>query len=151
MLRVNLATSAPRQCLLTQADVQQLPFLPNVFNWVLCARVLSHVRSPRTVLAEFARVARPGAEILISDVHPAHPYDRVSIRTPEGVVAIETYKHAIRTMTSDVEAIDRLRIRNMREYRIADLLWVPPRPQFDKIFRDPSAPVFYVLHLVVTA
>jgi ubiquinone/menaquinone biosynthesis C-methylase UbiE len=151
MLRENLMAGGPQPHRLIQADVQRLPFAADVFNWVLCTRVLSHVRSPSTVLAEFARVARAGADILITDVHPTHPYEEVSISTPEGKVAIDTYKHPIATLTSAVEAFDSLRISDMHEYRLHDLLWEPPRPQFDKIFRDPQVPVFYVLQLVVIA
>jgi ubiquinone/menaquinone biosynthesis C-methylase UbiE len=151
MLRKHLQASPARQLLLAQADVQSLPFRSHVFDWVLCTRVLSHVHSPRTALAEFARVARPGAEILISDVHPAHPYDSVSIPIPEGDVVIETIKHSIETITSDVQSVSRLRILTIREFRLSDLLWMPPRPRFEKVFRDPSLPIFYILHLVVTA
>jgi SAM-dependent methyltransferase len=149
MLKENLRLSAAPRHLLAQADVQCLPFANGLFNWVLCTRVLSHLATPRKALAEFARVARPRAEIFISDVHPAHPYDRVSIATAEGDVAIETFKHSIDSIKADLGTSRHLRILSIREYRTADLLWLPPRPRFEKIFRDPGIPIFYVLNLLV--
>jgi SAM-dependent methyltransferase len=86
-----------------QGDVRALPFLGGTFDWILSTRVLSHVPNPELVLAEFGRVAKPGAPCLITDVHPAHPYERVSIRTADGRVPIETYKHRLSDLLETIE------------------------------------------------
>jgi SAM-dependent methyltransferase len=43
-----------------QADAQSLPFVAQSFDWVLAVDLLHHVRHPRRVAAEMARVARQG-------------------------------------------------------------------------------------------
>jgi ubiquinone/menaquinone biosynthesis C-methylase UbiE len=146
MLREGLADRASAARLI-QGDARWLPFRADTFDWILCARMLSHVQSARDVLSEFARVAKAGARMLISDVHPSHPYERVSIATANGTVAIQVYKHAMATLLSEIDAIAGLELEDMREYRVPDLTWVPPAERFEKIFRDPQVPVFYTLTL----
>lgn len=50
------APEAPR----VQADGAQLPFVPGSFDGVYCINVLEHAPSPEGLIAEVARVLRPG-------------------------------------------------------------------------------------------
>jgi len=47
-------------------DVVSLPFAAGAFDGVVCSSVLEYVHSPPLVLAELARVLRPGGRLLVS-------------------------------------------------------------------------------------
>ena len=50
------------------ADGNRLPFPDASFDLVMCNSVLHHFEEPRNLLAEMARVAKPGAAILLRDL-----------------------------------------------------------------------------------
>ena len=50
------------------ADGNRLPFPDASFDLVLCNSVLHHFEEPRNLLAEMARVTKPGAAILLRDL-----------------------------------------------------------------------------------
>jgi SAM-dependent methyltransferase len=54
-------------------DWQVLPFSDGVFDAVVASSVLEYVDSPAGVLAECARVMRPGAVVLATVPDPTHP------------------------------------------------------------------------------
>ena len=62
-----------------QADGCYLPFGDEIFDGVICAELLEHVRDPLVVLREVHRVLRPGATLLVTVpfMFPIHadPYD----------------------------------------------------------------------------
>jgi len=49
---------------------QRLPFEEESFDLVVCALVLCHFADFKPVVAEFARVLRPGGHLLVTDFHP---------------------------------------------------------------------------------
>jgi len=51
-------------------DLHRLPLPDNEVDVVLCALALTHVPDLGPVMAEFARVLRPGGHLVISDMHP---------------------------------------------------------------------------------
>jgi SAM-dependent methyltransferase len=51
-------------------DLQRLPLPDDEVDLVLCALALTHVPDLGPVLAEFARVLRPGGHLVITDMHP---------------------------------------------------------------------------------
>ena len=61
------------------ADVAALPVADAAFDGVVCTEVIEHVPDERALARELARVARPGAALLLSSpfVHGLHeqPYD----------------------------------------------------------------------------
>jgi ubiquinone/menaquinone biosynthesis C-methylase UbiE len=132
---------------LVQGDLALLPLADNAFDWVLSTRALSHIAGLGPVFREFSRVARNGAELLITDVHPAHNYECVSIPTENGDVSIETYKHPLRLFPELLSATNSLQLVKMSEYRLGDLPWMPPKQQFQRIYDFPDSPIFYALHL----
>jgi SAM-dependent methyltransferase len=70
-------------------DVAALPFASGVFDVVLCTEVIEHVRDERALAEELARVAEPGAKLLLSSpfVHGPHELPRDFRRlTPLGIV-----------------------------------------------------------------
>jgi ubiquinone/menaquinone biosynthesis C-methylase UbiE len=58
---------APPGCTFVPGDAEALPFPYGDFDLVGCLRVLHHVRRPELVVAEIARVTRPGGRILLAD------------------------------------------------------------------------------------
>jgi ubiquinone/menaquinone biosynthesis C-methylase UbiE len=59
--------SAPAGCTFVLGDAEALPFAYGSFDLAGCMRVLHHVRRPELVVAELARVVRPGGSILLVD------------------------------------------------------------------------------------
>lgn len=61
------------------ADAEKLPFPDDSFESVVCLEVLEHVREPDKVMAEVARVLRPGGRLWLSMpfLYPLHdaPFD----------------------------------------------------------------------------
>lgn len=51
-------------------DLRQLPVPDAEVDLVVCALALSHVPDLAPVMAEFARVLRPGGHLIITDMHP---------------------------------------------------------------------------------
>ncbi len=58
---------APPGCTFMVGDATALPFAYGEFDLVGCLRVIHHVRRPELVVAEIARVTRPGGRILLAD------------------------------------------------------------------------------------
>jgi SAM-dependent methyltransferase len=50
-----------------EGDATALPFEPTSFDLATCARTLHHIRRPELVVAELARVVRPGGKLLLVD------------------------------------------------------------------------------------
>ena len=51
-------------------DLRQLPVPDAEVDLVVCTLALTHVPDLAPVLAEFARVLRPGGHLIITDMHP---------------------------------------------------------------------------------
>jgi 2-polyprenyl-3-methyl-5-hydroxy-6-metoxy-1,4-benzoquinol methylase len=51
-----------------------IPFADNSFDTILCFDVMEHVMEPAEVIAEWARVLRPGGQVLIWWMPWMHPY-----------------------------------------------------------------------------
>jgi ubiquinone/menaquinone biosynthesis C-methylase UbiE len=75
-------------------DAVPLPFLDAVFSVVVTRYSFHHFLDPRAVLAEMARVCRPGGRVAVIDVFTSSPeqaeaYDRVEkLRDPSHVRAL---------------------------------------------------------------
>jgi ubiquinone/menaquinone biosynthesis C-methylase UbiE len=54
---------------IAQGDAETLPFDDGLFDRVVASSLLSHVRNPDKVIAELARVTKPGGRIVISVCH----------------------------------------------------------------------------------
>ena len=51
-------------------SAEQLPFADGAYDMIQCMEVLEHLQHPERALAEFHRVARKGAHLIISVPHP---------------------------------------------------------------------------------
>ena len=128
------------------ADMRQIPLKSDSVSGILCARALSHTEDVDDVFREFKRVLRSGGLVLISDIHPRHPYERTSIATPQGTVAIETFKHDLDALRDTARSIGGFDLLGLREYTFANLIW-QPKDRFRKLRQNPRTPVFYTLAL----
>ncbi|HEY0833791.1 MAG TPA: metalloregulator ArsR/SmtB family transcription factor [Azospirillum sp.] len=68
--RANLEAAGLRHCHVRQADMYQLPFPSGSFDAAVIHQVLHFAEDPADVLAEAARVLRPGGLLLIVDFAP---------------------------------------------------------------------------------
>jgi SAM-dependent methyltransferase len=71
---------APGNAQFVEADATNLPFEAASFDLAGTLRTLHHVRRPELVVAELARVARPGGRVLVIDqLAPIDPLDAYPI------------------------------------------------------------------------
>jgi ubiquinone/menaquinone biosynthesis C-methylase UbiE len=71
---------APANATFQEADATALPFGPASFDLAATLRTLHHVRRPELVVAELARVTRPGGRILVVDqLAPLDPLEALAI------------------------------------------------------------------------
>lgn len=75
--RVNLERAQLRNCLARQGDMYALPFTGPEFDLILLHQVLHYADRPAEVVAEAARVLRPGGRLIVVDVAP---HDLESLR-----------------------------------------------------------------------
>lgn len=54
----------------TRCSAEELPFPEAQYDFIECMEVLEHLQHPETALAEFRRVAKPGARLVLSVPHP---------------------------------------------------------------------------------
>ncbi|WP_369167652.1 class I SAM-dependent methyltransferase [Streptomyces sp. R28] len=62
-----------------EADLHRLPVPDNTVDTIVCALALTHVPDLAPVLAEFARVLRPGGHLVVSDAHLLVSYLRPTL------------------------------------------------------------------------
>ena len=78
------------------AELDRLPLPDDCADVIVCALALVHVPRLQPVLAEFARVLRPGGDLVISDIHHEHVTrgSVIKARGPAGEPCITaTYRH----------------------------------------------------------
>jgi SAM-dependent methyltransferase len=80
------------------AELERLPLPDDCVDVIVCALALVHVPRLEPVLAEFARVLRPGGDLVISDIHHEH-VTRGSVITAHGPAGepliAPTYRHRL--------------------------------------------------------
>jgi SAM-dependent methyltransferase len=79
-------------------DLSSLPVPDESVDLVVCSLALAHVPVLDSVLAEFARVLRPGGHVVTSDIHPEGVAQGVvpPVRLPDGRPGrVATYRHLV--------------------------------------------------------
>lgn len=79
-------------------DLRRLPVDDGTADLVTCALALTHVAALAPVMAEFARVLRPGGHLVLSDMHPERVLRGMipPVRGPQGRPGrLESYRHAV--------------------------------------------------------
>jgi ubiquinone/menaquinone biosynthesis C-methylase UbiE len=73
-------TRAPANATFVEGDAEHLPFGDASFDLTGTLRTLHHVARPELVLAELARVTRPGGRVLVADqLAPADPLEALAV------------------------------------------------------------------------
>jgi ArsR family transcriptional regulator len=85
LARARLQHFAPGRVELVQGDFAALPFADASFDTVLFHQVLHYAQSPEAVIAEAARVTRPGGRIAIVDFAP---HEREELRAAHAHVRL---------------------------------------------------------------
>jgi ubiquinone/menaquinone biosynthesis C-methylase UbiE len=71
MLAVLRSKQPPPSLRLVEHDLRRaLPLATRECDLVLCSLVLEHLPDLRSIMREFARIARPGGRIVLADFHP---------------------------------------------------------------------------------
>lgn len=108
-------------------DLYRLPVDDAAIDLVTCALALTHVTDLGPVLAEFARVLRPGGRLVISDMHPERVL-RGMIPTVRGPVGepgrLESYRHLVGDYLRAALAVG-LQLRRCEEPRFEPGAWPP--------------------------
>ncbi|MGH3119012.1 MAG: class I SAM-dependent methyltransferase [Gaiellales bacterium] len=79
-------------------DLRRLPVADDAMDLVVCSLALTHVPDLGPVMAEFARVLRPGGHLVTSDIHPEWVArgSIPSVRMADGKPGqLETYRHLV--------------------------------------------------------
>ena len=95
LARARLQHLAPGRVELVQGDFAALPFADAGFDTVLFHQVLHYAQSPEQVLAEAARVTRPGGRVAIVDFAP---HDREELRTAQAHVRLGFSDEQVRAL-----------------------------------------------------
>jgi 2-polyprenyl-3-methyl-5-hydroxy-6-metoxy-1,4-benzoquinol methylase len=137
----------PSRAVHLKARIDKRIFIENLFDWILCTRVLSHCKNLERQIATFFDYLKPDSECFISDIHPAHDYDQTGFRIDnDNKILIETYKHTIEdykiaAMSSGFE------ILFFKEFNLNTLIEKPDSKQFSKLYSHPDNYIFFVLIL----
>ena len=95
LARARLQHLAPGRVELVQGDFAALPFADAAFDTVLFHQVLHYAQSPEAVLAEAARVTRPGGRVAIVDFAP---HDREELRSAHAHVRLGFADEQVRAL-----------------------------------------------------
>ncbi len=90
---------------LVMADTCALPLRPRSADVMVCSFTIGHVFNVRVLASELARVARPGADVFVTDMHPAARARgwRCAFRCAGRTVEIETFVHALPDLRESFE------------------------------------------------
>ncbi len=78
-----------------QGDVEALPYPDATFDVVACRAAFHHFPRPERVLAEMARVARPGARLLIADMLGAEDVEQAAYHDRMEILCDPTHVRAL--------------------------------------------------------
>jgi SAM-dependent methyltransferase len=112
-------------------ELHQLPLPDDSVDVVVCALALVHVARLEPVLAEFARVLRPGGDLIISDVHHelVTQGSVITARGPAGEPCIAaTYRHQLGDYLRPALSLG-LQVRRCEEPRTVPSVSRPPEPE----------------------
>jgi ubiquinone/menaquinone biosynthesis C-methylase UbiE len=112
------------------AELDALPLPDNSVDVIVCALALDHVACLDPVLAEFARVLRPGGDLVISDIHHELTTrgSAMTVRGPAGEPRIApSYRHQLGDYLRPALRLG-LQVRRCEEPRATSADGPPPEP-----------------------
>ncbi len=129
--------------LLKLADLRDTHLEANSVDAILMSRVLSHLGDINAVFSECARLLKPAGHLIITDIHPEHPYKTTVVSDGLIKIAIETYKWTFEDLRSACD-LTSLQLLRFQDFAVSDLLSSPAERKFQKLFRNPTTKVFYL-------
>lgn len=112
---------------LVRADGLQLPLASGIADLAICSFALAHLRDLDPLARELARVAKPQADLFVTDAHPAG-YARgwqTAFRADTRTVRITTFLHAVGEVRAAFESAG-FELRHLLEAHLGE----PERPIF---------------------
>jgi malonyl-CoA O-methyltransferase len=118
---------------LAVADATRLPVRDACAGLVLCTLSLGHVPDASAVLAEMARVARAGAQVIVTDFHPEAFRSgwKRTFRSGGELYEVENHYHSLESVEAAAE-----RCGLLREERIEPAFGNPEREIFVNAGRE---------------
>lgn len=110
------------------------------YDWILCNRVLSHIKDVSNVIRRMARIIKDNGECFISDVHPLHHYEHTHYKIGAREIVIETYKHRLQEM-ANLFYYNNFEIIDFKEFCKSDLLDPQIAEKMHSI--QDGVPIFY--------
>jgi ubiquinone/menaquinone biosynthesis C-methylase UbiE len=137
----------PNRAIHLKARIDKKIFIDNLFDWVLCTRVLSHCKNLEKQILFFSSYLKPGAECFISDIHPEHSYYQTGFRNESNrKIYIETYKHTILDYKYAIQKAG-FEILFLKEFLFNDLIKKPDSINFKKLYNNIEKKIFFILIL----
>lgn len=75
---------------LSVGDVELMPFGKEIFDWVVSAFVVAHLKDPMRFFDEVYRVLKDGGKFLVTNINQKEPPE---VETENGPIKIESYYH----------------------------------------------------------
>lgn len=118
---------------LIRADCQALPIRSSSADLIVCSFTLGHVPRLDVLVSEFSRVALPGADVFVTDLHPqAQALGwRVGFRSGEVPVEVESCRHPCEEVRQSFGACG-FKLIEMRDLHLG----APEQPIFVRAGRE---------------
>ena len=115
------------------AHTSTLPLRPESADLMVCSFTIGHVFDIGALARELRRVARPGADLFVTDMHPAARAQgwRCAFRHADQTVEIETFVHALSDLREPFEG-QGFRLVKSGDYHLGE----PERPIFRAAGKD---------------
>jgi 2-polyprenyl-3-methyl-5-hydroxy-6-metoxy-1,4-benzoquinol methylase len=137
----------PIKTVYLRARIDKKLFAAQIFDWILCTRVLSHCKNLSKQISNFSAILKPGAECLISDIHPEHDYHQTGFNiNDEKKIYIETHKHTIEEYKKIITE-NNFEILNLIEVGMDDLFKKPDPIKFEKLYTRKLNKIFFIFIL----
>ena len=107
---------------LVRGDCLALPLRAQMADVIVCSFTVGHLPNARALATELARVARPGAEIFLTDMHPEAQARgwRCAFRSQSQAIEIRSFVHAPEDLQKSFAA-EGIRLVQSRDLSLGEL------------------------------
>lgn len=144
LAQARMRTRDSRNVSLVQGSLLRLPLKSSSLDAIICSRTMAHISDLRAAFLELGRTAKSCAQLLITDVHPSHPYNVTRVSKSGKSIFIETRKHSIPELLTALQDIGFSKVE-LQEVRFSDLAPPPDPSVFSKLYKADDPMIFYVI------